>query len=82
MSFHGNRENQQRFRIQAVVVPQHAANILYLNSVFTASNFSVIQIMSTAATVALLRQEGYNKGFQFVCTGLAQWQHQAELSHL
>lgn len=55
-----------------MVVPHHAANIVYLNSVFTASNISVIQIMSTAAAVALLRGEGCNKGFQFACTGLAE----------
>lgn len=72
MSVLGNRENSQRFRIQAVVVPHHAANTVCLNSLFTASNISVIQIMSTAAAVALLRGEGCNKGFQFVCTGLAE----------
>lgn len=60
----GNTENSQRLRIQAVVVPHHAANTIYLNSVLLASNISVIQIMSTAATVALLRREGFNKGFK------------------
>lgn len=55
-----------------MVVSHHAANIVYLNSVFTASNISVIQIMSTPAAVALLREEGCNKGFQFICTGLAK----------
>lgn len=68
----GNRENSWGFRIQAMVVSHHAANIVYLNSVFTASNISVIQIMSTPAAVALLREEGCNKGFQFICTGLAK----------
>lgn len=72
MSLLGSGENSQRFRIQAVVDLHHAANTVYLNSIFTASNISVIQIMSTAAAVALLRGEGYNKGFQFVCTGLAE----------
>lgn len=54
------------------LVPHHAANTVYLNSVFTASNISVIQIMSTTAAVALLRGEGCNNGFQFVCTDLAE----------
>lgn len=72
MSVLGNRDNPQRFSIQAMVVPHHAANTVYLNSVFTASSISVIQIVSNAAAVALLRGEGYNKGFQFVCNGLAE----------
>lgn len=70
MSVHGNRETQQRFTVQAVN-PHHEINILYLNSVFTASDISMIQIMLTAAAVSLLRGEGHNKGFQYFYTGLA-----------